>query len=108
MGFNLTSNLTILITGANGSIGCDLVEKLCLNHKIIALYRTENSFSNNFKSKNVTWIKQDLKKKIECEITPDVIIHGAVTHPFASRKSNVDYIDSNIISLLNTTKTTSA
>lgn len=102
MGCKLTPKLTILITGANGSIGCDLVEKLSLNYKVLALYRTENFFSNNFNSKNVTWIKQDLKKKIECEITPDVIIHGAVTHPFASRRSNVDYIDSNIISLLNT------
>lgn len=93
--------MIILITGANGTIGCDLVEKLSLNHKILALYRTDNFFSNNFKSKNVTWMKQDLKKKIDCEVIPDAIIHGAVTHPFASKKSNKDYIDSNIISLLN-------
>ena len=101
MGFNLTSKLTVLITGANGTIGCDLVKKMSLNHKVLALYRTENSFSNNFKSKNVIWVKQDLKNKFECEITPDVVIHGAVTHAFASKKSNRDYIDSNIISLLN-------
>lgn len=98
---NIDPSLTILITGANGAIGCDLVCNFSKTNKVLAFYRTDNFFSDNFKSKNVTWIKQDLRDVIQCEITPDVIIHGVVTHPFANKNSNFDYINSNIISLLN-------
>ena len=98
---NIDPSLIILITGANGTIGCDLVYHFSKTNKVLAFYRTDNSFSENFKSKNVTWIKQDLRNIIECKIVPDVIIHGVVTHPFANKNSNLDYINSNIISLLN-------
>ena len=93
--------MIILITGANGTIGCDLVQTLCERYKILALCRTENLFSKNFRHRNVTWIKCDLKDGFEHKATPDLIIHGAVTHPFASKNSNKDYINSNIISLSN-------
>jgi len=98
---NIDPSLIILITGANGTIGCDLVYHFSKTNKVLAFYRTVNSFSENFKSKNVTWIKQDLRNTIECKIVPDVIIHGVVTHPFANKNSNLDYINSNVISLLN-------
>ena len=96
-----TKQLNIMVTGANGTIGCDLVYHLSKVHKVFAFYRTENFFSNTFKSDNLIWIKQDLKTKISYNIKPDIVIHGVVTHPFAQKQSNIDYIDSNIISLLN-------
>jgi len=98
---NKSSQLTILITGANGTVGCDLVSEFSKYHKVLAFYRTENFFSKSFESKNVIWIKQDLKNKIICDKSPDIIIHGAVTHSFTNKNSDLDYINSNIISLLN-------
>tara|TARA_B100000427_G_C15445596_1_gene567128 strand:- start:80 stop:958 length:879 start_codon:yes stop_codon:yes gene_type:complete len=92
----------ILITGANGTIGSDLVEFFSKNHKIFAFYRTSNQFSKKFKNKNISWFKNDLKNPIKNKIKPDIIIHCAVTHPFSKKnKSYLDYINSNIISLKN-------
>ena len=55
--------MTILITGANGLIGSDLVRKLSRKHKIFGIYRTKNDEVK--KIKNVIWIKRNLKKKIQ-------------------------------------------
>ena len=53
------------------------------------------------KSKNIIWIMHDLKKKINFNIKPSIVIHCAVTHEFKKNKSIKDYIDSNVISLMN-------
>ena len=74
--------MKILITGANGSIGSDLVKLLSKEHKIFAFYRTPNIITKKLKDKNIKWIKQDLKKKITKNIKPEIIIHGVVAHPF--------------------------
>ena len=44
---------------------------------------------------------EDLKKKINFNIKPSIVIHCAVTHEFKKNKSIKDYIDSNVISLMN-------
>ena len=72
----------ILITGANGTIGSDLVNFFSKKNKIIALYRTPNFVSKNLKNKNIRWVRQDLKKKALGKINPKVIIHCAVSHEF--------------------------
>ena len=41
------------------------------------------------------------KQKIIKKINPSIIIHCVVTHPFAKKNSDKDYISSNIISLKN-------
>lgn len=93
--------MKILITGANGTIGSDLVKLLSNNNKIYAFYRTKNKISNSLRNKNITWIKQDLKNRITKNINPQIIIHGVVAHPFSKKNSYVDYLQSNIIALKN-------
>ena len=92
---------SILISGANGVVGRDLVEKLSLNNKIFGIYRTKNKAVR--KIKNVAWIKHDLKKKIRLKIQPKpkYIIHCAATHEFSKKKTTNDYFDSNVESLQN-------
>ena len=93
--------MSILITGANGLIGNDLVKKLSNKHKIFGIYRTKNDKIK--KIKNVSWLKHDLKNDIKIKLrpTPKYIIHCAVTHEFSKRNTISDYLDSNIISLNN-------
>ena len=93
--------MKILITGANGAIGSDLVRLLSKKNKIFAFYRTPNIISSNLKNKNIKWIKQDLKKKIIYNVKPQVIIHGVVAHPFSKKNTYQDYLQSNITSLQN-------
>ena len=91
----------ILITGANGTIGSDLVNFFSKKNKIIALYRTPNFVSKNLKNKNIRWVRQDLKKKALGKINPKVIIHCAVSHEFSKKRKCSDLIESNITSLKN-------
>lgn len=93
--------MNILITGANGTVGCDLVEKFSKNNKVFAFFRTPNIFSDNFRSPNVKWIKQDLKNEIKHNIEPEIVIHCAVAHPFSKNNTFLDYVNSNIIALNN-------
>ena len=92
--------MTILITGANGLIGSDLVKKLSNKHKIYGIYRTKNDEVK--KIKNVTWIKYDLKKNFKKKLkpSPKFIIHCAVAQE-ALKKSTSDYIVSNVTILKN-------
>jgi len=53
--------MSILITGANGVVGKDLVQILSKKYKIFGFYRTKNSEVK--KIKNVKWVKHNLKKK---------------------------------------------
>ena len=92
--------MKILITGANGAIGSDLVRLLSKKNKIFAFYRTPNIISSNLKNKNIKWIKQDLKKKIIYNITfcldTDCIIFKYIRSNFGKHlKCNFKLIFSN-------------
>jgi nucleoside-diphosphate-sugar epimerase len=93
--------MSILITGANGAIGCDLVSILSKKYNIIAVYRTKRSKLK--KIKNVKWIKSDLKEKINQRIKPfpKYIIHCAVDQQPSRKKNIKEYIFSNLIILKN-------
>ena len=93
--------MTILITGANGLIGSDLVKKLSNKYKIYGIYRTKNEEVK--KIKNVVWIKYDLKNNFKKKLkpSPKFIIHCAVDQEAPKRKSISDYINSNVNILQN-------
>ena len=94
--------MKILITGANGTIGSDLANFFSKKNKVYALYRTPNFVLKKIKNRNLKWIKHDLKNTIKSNISPNVIIHCAVTHPFSKNYSYLDYLNSNVIALKNT------
>ena len=93
--------MRIMITGANGTIGADLVNYFSKDCKVYAFYRTKNKIVKNLRNENIKWIKQDLKNNIKVNIKPDLIVHSVVTHPFSKKSSYKDYINSNIIALKN-------
>lgn len=93
--------MKILITGANGAVGSDLVNFFSKNNKVIALYRTSNFISSKFRNKNIKWLKQDLRKKISHKINPKILIHCVVAHPFSKKSNYLNYLESNIIALKN-------
>lgn len=90
-----------MITGANGTIGADLVHQFSKTNKVFAFYRTYNKVIRNLNNKNIKWIKMDLKNPIKLKLKPDLIIHSVVAHPFSKKNRFQDYIDSNIIALKN-------
>ena len=93
--------MSILITGANGAIGYDLVSILSKKYSIFGVYRTKTLKLK--KIKNVKWVKLNLKKKINIKIKPPpkYIIHCAVDQQ-PSRKKNIrEYIFSNLKILKN-------
>ena len=93
--------MKILITGANGAIGSDLVSFFSKDSIVYAIYRSENFVNKTINPRNVIWIKHDLSNEIKMKIKPDVIIHCAVTHEFKKKKTLNDYIASNILSTKN-------
>ena len=96
--------MKILITGANGTIGSDLVNffsNCAQNNEVIAFYRTPNFVSKNLRNKNVKWVKQDLRKKILYRIYPKILIHCVVAHPFSKKNTYINYLDSIITALKN-------
>ena len=91
--------MSILITGANGVVGKDLVRMLSHKYNIFGVYRTRNHQIK--KIKNVKWIKHNLKKKIKkIKPVPKYIIHCAVDQKYSKKKSN-KYISSNLEVLKN-------
>ena len=88
--------MSILITGANGEIGFDLVSKLSKKNKVYALYRSKKNKSRRIKNKNIKWIKCDLKKKIKfnSENAIKYIIHCAVDQKYRGKNKNY-YINNN-------------
>lgn len=91
----------MLITGANGVIGSDLVKFFSKETKVYAVYRTPNLITKNLKNNNIVWIKQDLSKKFISKIKPKIIIHCAVTHALSKKNDLIDFIDSNLLGLKN-------
>lgn len=90
--------MTILVTGANGNIGIDIIRKLSFKEKIIAIYRTKNDKIK--KIKNVTWIKHNLEKKLKIKLSSKLkcIIHSAINQKNLDKEK---YIFSNTLILNN-------
>ena len=86
--------MKILITGALGNVGYELVKKFSRNNKVLAIYRNKTNIL--IKNKNITWQKLDLSKKIKIEYEPEIIIHCAVAHSYSKKNTENDFIDSNI------------
>ena len=78
--------MKILISGANGVVGSDLVKFFSKKNKVYALFRTPNLINKNLNNKNIIWIKHDLKKKIKKNFNVKIIIHCAVTHSLSRNK----------------------
>ncbi len=71
-------NKNIVICGATGFVGKNLVLQLSKKYKIIGVYNRKPSF----KCKNVLWVKADLRKIEECnKVTKkvDILIQAAAT-----------------------------
>lgn len=91
----------MLITGANGVVGSDLVKYFSKRNKVFAVYRSENLINKKLKNKNIKWIKHNLNNKLSFNINPKIVIHCAVTHAFSKKNSNKDLINNNLIGLQN-------
>jgi len=89
----------ILICGANGVVGKDLVYFLSKKHKILGTYR--NNKKNLYHNKNIKWIKCDFTNEIQISFKPDLIINCLTTHTFSNKKDFIDYYNSHILSVLN-------
>ena len=79
--------MSILITGANGAIGFDLVNLLSKYKKVYAISRKK---IKNKKLKNVEWIHHDLRKKIRFNIKQplDCVIHCAIDQNYLNKNDN--------------------
>ena len=94
--------MNILVTGASGLVGRDLINKLSKeNINIIAIYKTNSKIKKKFNSKRISWIKHDKKNKLKIDTKIDYIIHCAVTHHFSKNKSKKKFQISNILSIKN-------
>jgi len=93
--------MKILISGANGVVGSDLVKFFSKKNKVYGIYRTSNFVNKKLKSKNIFWKKHDLSKKIKINFKPDIIIHCAVVHSFSKRNDEKNLINSNILGIMN-------
>jgi nucleoside-diphosphate-sugar epimerase len=91
--------MKILICGANGVVGRDLVYFLSKKHKILATYR--NNKKNLFKNNNIKWTKCDFKNKINIKFKPEFIINCLATHTFSSKQNFIEYYNSHILSIFN-------
>jgi len=91
--------MKILICGANGVVGKDLVYFLSKKHKILATYR--NNKKNLYKNNNIKWVKCDIKNKINFKFKPDFIINCLATHTFSNKQNFIDYYNSHILSVFN-------
>lgn len=96
--------MKILITGANGELGSDLVNLMVKKkYKIFANYR--NNINNKFKkNKNLILIKHDFCKKLLKKPKVDIIINCIAAHRFSKKNKIVDLVNSNIIALKNMIK----
>ena len=90
----------IMVAGASGQIGRDIVQNFSKSNKIFAIYRIKKDFFD-LKNKNIKWIKSDLSKKIKLKINPKIIINCVATHEFSKKHNLQSYLESNIISMAN-------
>jgi len=94
--------MKILITGANGFAGKNLICYLSnLGHEIFGTFR-EDDATNLLLNSKITWVKVDIGKEL-IELGPvDVIIHTAAVHEFSRKSPNcMEYVNSNIQSTVN-------
>ena len=87
--------MNILITGATGSVGYDLVNYLSKNHKIYALYRKKTHKTKT--KKNVIWIKiKSLSNfRFPKKLKIQSLVHCAVDQRYLNTDKN-KYFKSNI------------
>lgn len=96
--WDLLRNKTVLVTGATGLIGSQLVMSLLnanaeknLDLKVIAVVRNKQKAEKTFKyadDKSLEFIVQDILKPFNIESTVDYIVHGA---SMTGSKDFVDY-----------------
>ena len=94
--------MSILITGAGGIVGMDLVKILADKYQIVGFYRSKNSEIK--KIKNVKWVKQDLRNNIKkINPNPKYIIHCAVDQKYLgiNKKKYVSLNEKIIKNLIN-------
>ena len=91
--------MSILVSGASGQIGSDLVRNLSKNFKIIAIYNTKKKI---IKLKNVVWIKHNFEKKLLRKFNnrPKYIIHCAVNQKYFQNNEK-KYFQSNSLIMEN-------
>ena len=96
--------MKILITGATGELGADLVNFMIKkNHKIYATYRNIKKKKINT-NKNLFWIKHDFSKKLLKNPKVDIVINCIAAHNFSKKRNFTDLVESNIVALKNIIK----
>jgi nucleoside-diphosphate-sugar epimerase len=96
--------MKILITGANGELGSDLVNLLVKKkHKVYAIYRN-NKKKILVKNKNLIWVRHDFCEKLIKKFKVDILINCIAAHNFSKKKKISDLINSNIIAIKNIIK----
>ena len=98
--------MNILVTGASGLVGRDLIKGLVKNKtkKIFAIYNLNKTIASKNKNKKIEWIKHNLKNELPIKDKIDYIVHCAVTHHFSANKNQKNFKDSNIESIKNLIK----
>ena len=105
---SIFSNKTIIVTGASGLIGSNLVTKLLEDKttKVIAIGRNQKKlsyvFENHIDNRNLKLLEHDISEPLELNETVDYIFHAA--GPMESKiikERPMDVIVPNIFGLLN-------
>lgn len=92
--------MNILICGSSGEVGRDLVHYLSKKNKIYAFSRSQKKIKN----KKVFTRKINFSKKFKFDEKIDLIINCLATHEFSKKKNIHEYLDSNLISIMNIIK----
>ena len=91
---------SILILGASGLVGRDLIFFFSKKYNVFALSRNKN-FLTKINEKNIKIINHDMVNPLNFTKKIDCVINCIVTHPFSKKNNLKDYIDSNIITSKN-------
>ncbi len=96
--------MKIMITGANGQVGIDLLKLLIMQDiQVYANFRGKKNQKFS-KHKNIIWIKHDFKNILKRRMKIDILINCIASHDFSKNKSFLDYMNSNIIAVNNIKK----